>query len=483
MSDSKSSFHPAFTVSNIKRNIPITLELENAAYSTWAELFKIHARSHKVLDHIIAPKKKVASPSTDEEKELWLTLDALVLGWIYSTISKDLLQTIIEPDSTAMEAWERLRDIFQDNQKSRAVTLEHEFSNTKMEDFSNASAYCQRLKSLSDQLKDVEAPVDNNRLVLQLVAGLTDSCNGVATLIQQSSPLPQFYQARSMLTLEEAGLAKKAAHSATAMVAALPGILTLALIRVPHVNAGGGCSTSPGGGQNTGGGRGGPGQQQQPQWGSVPPWHPQYQQYPPWGYFPQWTTPPCPYPTQGWARPQGPMKQQHFSILGPRPQHAYAASQQSYTPTDIESAMHIMTLSQPDPSWYMDTGETSHMTSSNGNLPSYFNLSNHHNGIIVGNGHSIPIRGCVHTTLPSPNPPLSLSNVLHAPKLIKKLISVRKFTTDNCVFVEFDPNGFSVKDYQTGMLIMRCDSQGDLYPLTTTSSTSSPSTFTALCRE
>ncbi|XP_021749722.1 uncharacterized protein LOC110715450 [Chenopodium quinoa] len=142
MSDKKSSFHPAFTVSNIKSNIPITLELDNAAYSTWAELFKIHARSHKVLNHIIVPKKKVAAPSTDEEKELWSTLDALVLGWIYSTISKDLLQTIIEPDSTAMEALEILRDIFRDNQNSRAVTLEQEFSNTKMEDFPNASAYC-----------------------------------------------------------------------------------------------------------------------------------------------------------------------------------------------------------------------------------------------------------------------------------------------------------------------------------------------------
>ena len=130
---------------------------------------------------------------------------------MYSTISNDLLQTIMEPDATAMEAWNRLRDIFQDNQNSRAVTLEQEFSSTKMEDFPNASAYCQRLKSLSDQLRNVGAPVDNNRLVLQLVLGLTEPYNGGATLIRQSSPLPQFYQARSMLTLEESGLAKRAA--------------------------------------------------------------------------------------------------------------------------------------------------------------------------------------------------------------------------------------------------------------------------------
>ncbi|KAL1372695.1 hypothetical protein AAHE18_01G222200 [Arachis hypogaea] len=89
-----------------------------------------------------------------------------------------------------------------------------------MADFPNISAYCQHLKSLSDQFKNVGSPVDNNRLVLQLVFGLTEPYKSVATLISQNDPLPQFYQARSMLTLEEADLVKKVAHSSSsAMVA------------------------------------------------------------------------------------------------------------------------------------------------------------------------------------------------------------------------------------------------------------------------
>ncbi|XP_021724340.1 uncharacterized protein LOC110691714 [Chenopodium quinoa] len=317
-----------------------------------------------------------------------------------------------------------------------------------MEDFPDASAYFQRLKSLSDQLKNVEASVDNNRLVLQLVSGLTKLYFGVATLIRQSNPLPQFYQARSMLTLEEAGLAKRAATtSASAMVANSRDADSEGLGngRGKHKNQ---KNKGGRGKQNSGGGRGSGSGQSSGGSGS------------------------------GWARPQG-LKHQP-GLLGPCPHQAYAASQQSYAPTDIEGALHTMTLQQPDPSWYMDTGATSHMTSTNGNLSSYFNLSNHHNNIVVGSGHTIPIRGCGSTTLPSPNPPLSLSKVLHAPKLIKNLISVRKFITDNCVYVEFVPYGFSVKDYRTEMPIMRCDSQGDLYPLTTTLSSTSPSTFTTL---
>lgn len=114
MTTAKSFFHPALAVSNIKNNISITLELENVQYGTWAELFKVHAKSHRVLHHIIPlAKGKEKVPTTDDDElELWATLDATVLGWIYATISTDLLHTILEPDCTAMEAWNRLRDIF-----------------------------------------------------------------------------------------------------------------------------------------------------------------------------------------------------------------------------------------------------------------------------------------------------------------------------------------------------------------------------------
>ncbi|KAJ9538760.1 hypothetical protein OSB04_031493 [Centaurea solstitialis] len=101
-----------------------------------------------------------------------------------------------------MEACKRLQDIFQDNKNSRAVTLEQELSHTNMEDYPNASAYCQRLKVLSDQLKNV-------------------AYNDVGTLLRQTNPLPSFYQARSMLILEEAGLAKQAANGATSAMAAM----------------------------------------------------------------------------------------------------------------------------------------------------------------------------------------------------------------------------------------------------------------------
>ncbi|XP_060183439.1 uncharacterized protein LOC132613434 [Lycium barbarum] len=140
--------------------------MENSQYGTWAELFKIHAHSHKVLRHIIPPPK----------------------------------------DATAMDAWNRLRDIFQDHQTFRVVTLEQEFTTTRMEDFPNASAYCQRLKSLVDQL----------------VTGLTEAYKGVGTQIRHANPLPLFAEARSSLVLEERKLAAMVSHGfGSAMVASI----------------------------------------------------------------------------------------------------------------------------------------------------------------------------------------------------------------------------------------------------------------------
>ena len=48
-------------------------------------------------------------------------------------------------------------------------------------------------------------------------------------------------------------------------------------------------------------------------------------------------------------------------LLGPRPHQSYAASEASYTPTDLDRAFNTMQLNPADNMWYMDTSVTSHM--------------------------------------------------------------------------------------------------------------------------
>jgi hypothetical protein len=133
-------------------------------------------------------------------------------------------------------------------------------------------------------------------------------------------------------------------------------------------------------------------------------------------------------------------------------------------------ALNAMGIQQQQPQgqgteWYLDTGASSHMSSSSGNLTaSYPSTSSR---IIVGDGSTLAVSHTGRHTIPTSQTPLQLRNVLVSPKLIKNLISVKALCRDNPVTIEFDALGFSVKDRRTRRVILRCDSGGDLYPVTT----------------
>nr|GFB26312.1 ribonuclease H-like domain-containing protein [Tanacetum cinerariifolium] len=83
---------------------------------------------------------------------------------------------------------------------------------------------------------------------------------------------------------------------------------------------------------------------------------------------------------------------------------------------------------------------------------------------VINTGHcTIP---SAHRPIPSAHRPLHLHNVIVTPNIIKNLISVRQFTRDNNCTIEFDAFGFSLKDFWTRHILLRCDISGDLYPVT-----------------
>jgi hypothetical protein len=119
------------------------------------------------------------------------------------------------------------------------------------------------------------------------------------------------------------------------------------------------------------------------------------------------------------------------------------------------------------PGYVMDTGASSHFASDPGMLTSVSPSPPSSRTVIVGNGSSLPITATGHARFPiSPSSrPLYLRNVLVAPNIVKNLVSVHKFNTDNWVSVKFDPFGFSMKDLPTKTEILRSNSSGTLYPV------------------
>ncbi|GJW20810.1 ribonuclease H-like domain-containing protein [Tanacetum coccineum] len=86
--------------------------------------------------------------------------------------------------------------------------------------------------------------------------------------------------------------------------------------------------------------------------------------------------------------------------------------------------------------------------------------------VSVSDGHSIPVTNTGHSILPTPTRSLHLNNVLITPHIVKNLIFAHQFVRDNNCTIKFDAFGFSVKDFLTRQVLLRCDNTGDLYPVT-----------------
>nr|GEY18519.1 ribonuclease H-like domain-containing protein [Tanacetum cinerariifolium] len=149
------------------------------------------------------------------------------------------------------------------------------------------------------------------------------------------------------------------------------------------------------------------------------------------------------------------------------------SAQQCYYPgfglgqaTTLPHAFMAGTLHDPaSGAWNFDTTASSHLNNSVTNLSEVFN-SCMYPSVSVGDDHSIPVNNTGHSILPTFVRPLHLNNVLITPHIVKNLISVRQFVRDNNYTIEFDAFGFSVKDFMTCRVLLRCDRTRDLYPVT-----------------
>ncbi|XP_076939140.1 uncharacterized protein LOC143607656 [Bidens hawaiensis] len=190
------ALHLVYYVTDILRKVRV-LDRSKLSYTSWVKLFQLYARGYRVMHHIdgISPPA-----TTDQDYATWSEIDAIVLQWIYGTVSDDIPVHVLQTDSTMFEAWTRIESLFLNNKSLRAAALELEFNNLTLKAMPSLESYCQKLKELSDQLNDEDCPVNNQRLVSQLIRGLPREYDTAAAYINQT--LHTWKVACSMLQLE-----------------------------------------------------------------------------------------------------------------------------------------------------------------------------------------------------------------------------------------------------------------------------------------
>ncbi|KAM0069710.1 hypothetical protein Hdeb2414_s0001g00004701 [Helianthus debilis subsp. tardiflorus] len=400
--------HPVYSVTNINTKVR-TLDGEKVTYSNWVKLFRLHAHGYDVLSHIDGTEPP---GKTDPAYESWSKIDSIVLQWIYNTLSDSYVKRIIDilskPGCTAQQAWDRLHTVFLNNKNARAATLEHAFTNTTMVSCSSLNDYFQRMKDLADQLSDVDHSVSESRLVLQMVSGLPQEYDIVASFITQAEK--SWDDARDMIEREQRRQATRQSIQAAFHPTSAPSN--------PQPNPPANPTHNPnphppqpyhpaqtydqraqyptrgrGRGRHSYRGRGRYSNYQTHQptnHSTQQPYSPSYSPYPWWA-----SPPPCPYPAQSpwtsnWnrtAQTTPPHQPAHpsqppagYGLTAPTTPSPYCPPPgfpfppgnptpppiDPMQPTELGTALSALTLTQPMPQWNMDTGASSHITSDPG---------------------------------------------------------------------------------------------------------------------
>ncbi|XP_045087254.1 uncharacterized protein [Aegilops tauschii subsp. strangulata] len=137
----------------------------------------------------------------------WTQIDQCIVSWLYTTVSNDILHIIIKPSDTAANAWTVIVELFLDNRLQRAIFAKREFHNVVQGDLS-VTAFCSRLKCLSDTLRDVGSPVSDQDMLLALINGLNDDFGHCIAALTINPVGLTFARARGALLQEERRLSR-----------------------------------------------------------------------------------------------------------------------------------------------------------------------------------------------------------------------------------------------------------------------------------
>lgn len=201
-----------FTVTHIKSHIPLVLDMHKMNYDAWRELFETHCYSFGVFGHPDGTSTPANATDTT-----WKERDGIVKMWIYGTISPSLLDTILKARSSAREIWTSIENLFRDNKEARAIQLDNDLRSLTIGDLS-VHDYCQKLKTLSDLLANVDSPVSDRVVVTHMLNGLSEKFDNIINIIKHRQPFPSFSAARSMLIEEERRLSKQVKTGSSPLV-------------------------------------------------------------------------------------------------------------------------------------------------------------------------------------------------------------------------------------------------------------------------
>ena len=124
MSSNASTYSNPFAVDpaqirdiNVHARVSVVLDASNSTYFAWKTYFTLLFCENNLVDHVDGT---VDSRTMVDDAE-WTAIDATIIRWFFTTISKDLFHTVVSAGDDARAMWVKLNSLFTDNKLQRGV--------------------------------------------------------------------------------------------------------------------------------------------------------------------------------------------------------------------------------------------------------------------------------------------------------------------------------------------------------------------------
>nr|XP_020158442.1 uncharacterized protein LOC109743765 [Aegilops tauschii subsp. strangulata] len=197
---------------NIHERVPVVLDATDSSYFAWRTYFSLLFYENNLVDHVDGNVDSCAMVGDSE----WTAIDATLIRWFFTTISKDLFHTVVSDGDDARAVRVKLNGLFTNNKLQRRIILQQEFFDCHQDD-QFIDDYCCRVKTLADELRDIGAKVDDDLLLSTITAGLNEDFGNAASNLSLI-PKPSFPKFVAYLRLEERRMkgVKRVQHHALA---------------------------------------------------------------------------------------------------------------------------------------------------------------------------------------------------------------------------------------------------------------------------
>ncbi|XP_020175016.1 uncharacterized protein [Aegilops tauschii subsp. strangulata] len=183
---------------DMRHHVPVILDLHGGNYTQWCRFFNTVVGMFGMREHILAE----AAPLRRHRDPEWDMVDHCIVHWLHATISPELVDAVMHHEDTAPTLWSAIESIFRGNQLPRAIYLDAEYHAVVQGDLT-IMQYCARLKSSTDQLRDLGQNITDTQQLFNMLRGLSARYHHAIPHLTSRVLLPTFLQARSFLLLEQ----------------------------------------------------------------------------------------------------------------------------------------------------------------------------------------------------------------------------------------------------------------------------------------